>query len=227
MRGGVGPKRLLTQLLHTLHGNTLHANTLTITHIYTHCHTHACTLVDFTQTISALTLSQVQGLSHRCLYIHPSTHTYKHTCSCQLAVPQPCTTGLRREQGDWALTGLCGVPTTALPISFLYGGRPQHVRHRLVGKNLCTAKSVVARLDMAGDEVTCCRVALKGCPDVEIDVLLSLRRPCPPCWCCGAKEGKGPWAWHLQIEDQVVEALFRDAVMETYCRDREVMRSRR
>lgn len=41
----------------------------------------------------------------------------------------------------------------------------------------------------------------------------------------GVTEGKGPWLWHLQIEDQVVEAFFRDAVMETYCRDREVMRS--
>lgn len=49
----------------------------------------------------------------------------------------------------------------------------------------------------------------------------------PPMLVLRAKEGKGPWAWHLQIEDQVVEALFRDAVMETYCRDREVMRSRR
>lgn len=38
-------------------------------------------------------------------------------------------------------------------------------------------------------------------------------------------EGEGPWLWHLQIEDQVVEAFFRDAVMETDCRDREVMRS--
>lgn len=43
----------------------------------------------------------------------------------------------------------------------------------------------------------------------------------------GVKEGKGPWIWHLQIEDQVVEALFRDAVVEAYCRDREVMRSGR
>lgn len=39
------------------------------------------------------------------------------------------------------------------------------------------------------------------------------------------EEGEGPWLWHLQIEDQVVEAFFRDAVMETDCRDREVMRS--
>lgn len=42
----------------------------------------------------------------------------------------------------------------------------------------------------------------------------------------GVKEGAGPQLWHLQIEDQVVEAFFRDAVMETYCRNREVMRSR-
>lgn len=43
----------------------------------------------------------------------------------------------------------------------------------------------------------------------------------------GVKVGKGTCIWHLQIEDQVVESLFRDAVMEAYCRDRKVMRSRR
>lgn len=225
MRGRVGPKRLLTQLLHTLSCKHTYMHTRALTAISSN-HIHSVTLI---KQIGVHTHGlDTQTMSHKFRYHHTDAriyiHTYKHACSCQLAAPQPCPTDLRSGEGKRAPQFSVVFPLLPPPISFLYGGRPQRVQLRLVGKNLCTAKSAVASLGYGWGEIAHCRGKLKGCSDVGTEPLLNLRRPRPRA---GRGGNKGPWIWHLQIEDQVVEALFRDAVVETYCRDREVIRSGR
>lgn len=79
------------------------------------------------------------------------------------------------------MAALGGLPSTA-PTDQLSAWRTSSAcQTQTMGKNLCIARSALARLDMAGNEVTPCRGALKECPDVGTSLLLNLRRLWAPC----------------------------------------------
>ena len=82
------------------------------------------------------------------------------------------------EGSEWLLS-LVFTPLSQ-PTGFLQSWRPQHVTLRL-GKNPCTAISALARLRVAGNEVTPAEVHSE-CPDVGTGLLLNLKRLWAPCW---------------------------------------------